>query len=181
MEVKWCSYHSKSWYFFSLSLTAWYEAKMLSLSIVFVMISNWKKIVDNYKGAIPTTFFLCGKLFSLFPKSDFRLPAESNIQSAVKTKINEKPFLHTKLHYHAFPVVPITPYSIFPQNILSWRDTYVFSYHCSVKFANKNEAPFVDLWNIAQSSFITQCSYKFIHLGVISVTSPLYYFVHISQ
>ena len=62
------------------------------------------------------------------------LPAESGLQSAVSPfvfKINENFFHHSKLHFHTFPLIPITQYAIFPQNVSFCRDETHISYSVS--------------------------------------------------
>ena len=36
--------------------------------------------------------------------------------------MNENFFHHSKLHFHTFPLIPITQYAIFPQNVSFCRD-----------------------------------------------------------
>ena len=66
--------------------------------------------------------------------SKIRLPAEAGLQSAVSPfvfKINENFLHHSKLHFYTFPLISISQYAIFPQNVSFCRDeTHIYQLSC---------------------------------------------------
>ena len=57
-------------------------------------------------------------------------------------------FHHSKLHFHTFPLIPITQYAIFPQNVSFCRDeTHMFSEWLEIgsmkQFKKKSLQPYI--------------------------------------
>ena len=107
-----------------------------SFSNNLVKVGNCRKedyLSEKYKSSVlkrqlPRTFcdFWCCNFNCVFLAfSEIRFPAEAGLQSAVSPsvfKINENFFHHSKLHFHTFPLILITQYAIFPQNVSFFCD-----------------------------------------------------------